>query len=109
MERTSSTAEMEARVINRFAGDTGTWRPRPTMKLATKNDARVEGIEISKSSESLVGFISAHSPARSWHLKDRLFDRVLAKSLLYPLTSKAPARRAGGGFVDEELLGAWRI
>jgi hypothetical protein len=27
------------------------------MKLATKNEARVEGIEISSSSDNLVGFI----------------------------------------------------
>ena len=105
----SSTAEIAARVIERFVGDTGTWRPRPTIKLATKNAAIVVGKEMSKSNESLVGFMSAHSPARSLSSKDQKLCRGQAKSHPHPSVSREQARRACDGFVGEEWLGAWRI
>ena len=109
MDSASSTAEIAARVIRRFAGDTGTWRPRPTIKLATKNAAIVVGREISKSSESLVGFMSAHSPARSLSSKDQRLCRGLAKLHPRPSVSREQARKVCDGFVGEEWLGAWRI
>jgi hypothetical protein len=52
--------------------------------------------------------MSERSLAKSLSWKDQQLARGQAKLLLHPSGSREPKQMLGGGFEDEEWLGAWK-